>query len=81
MVEKFIKFIEKSPFKSVFLKILKDILDNNLWDYDIKPIEWSKDMFRLRKWSVRFIFKRTPSWNKIVNINNRWDVYKWIDKK
>jgi hypothetical protein len=39
MVEKFIKFIEKSPLKNVLLAILRDIYNNNLEGYDIKPMQ------------------------------------------
>ena len=77
MVEKFIKFIEKSPIKNVLLAILRDIYNDNLEDYDIKPIQWYKDVYRLRKWTIRFIFRRTKDWNRILRIDNRWDVYKW----
>ena len=40
MVKKFIKFIEKSPYKDRFLKIIEDIHKNNLSQYDIKPLSW-----------------------------------------
>ena len=77
MVEKFIKFIEKSPLKNVLLTILRDIYNDNLEGYDIKPMQWHKDVYRLRKWTIRFIFRRTRDWNRILKIDNRWDVYKW----
>lgn len=77
MVEKFIKFIEKSPIKNVLLAILRDIYNDNLKDYDIKPMQWYKDVYRLRKWTIRFIFRKTKDWNRILRIDNRWDVYKW----
>jgi hypothetical protein len=38
MVEKFIKFIEKSQHKDLYLQIVRDIYDNNLSTYDIKPL-------------------------------------------
>lgn len=78
MTEKFIKFIEKSPIKEILLDILKDIYENNLGNYDIKPMQWYKDTYRIRKWTIRFIFKKTESWNRIIKIDKRWDVYKWI---
>jgi len=39
MVKKFIKFVEKSPNKKLFLRIIKDISENNLENYDIKPLQ------------------------------------------
>jgi len=77
MVEKFIKFIEKSPIKNVLLAILRDIYNDRLDGYDVKPMQWYKDVYRLRKWTIRFIFRKTKDWNRILKIDNRWDIYKW----
>ena len=81
MVEKFIKFIEKSPIKDVLLEIVNDIYEDNLKDYQITPIQWNKSVYRIRKWTVRIVFRRTDEGNRIILIENRWDVYKWIYKK
>ena len=78
MVEKLIKFLEKSQNKDLYLQILRDIYDNNLDQYDIKPLKWKSGFFRLRVWKIRFIYRKTSEWNRIVDINSRWDVYKWI---
>ena len=42
MVQKFIKFIKKSPHKRIFLEILKNIQKDNLGEYDIKQIKGKK---------------------------------------
>lgn len=81
MVEKFIKFIEKSPIKKVLLGIVNDIYEDNLKDYQITPIQWNKWVYRIRKWTVKIVFRRTDEGNRIILIENRWDVYKWIYKK
>ena len=78
MVEKFLKFIEKSPIRNTLLIILKDIYEDKLDNYDIKSMQWYKDMYRIRKWNIRIIFKKTKNWNMIIKIDKRWDVYKWI---
>ena len=78
MVEKFIKFIKRSPNKKRFEKVLQDILDNNLDWYHIQSIKGKQWYFRLRIWSVRFIYKTTKKWNVLINVNNRWDIYKNI---
>jgi len=78
MVEKFIKFIEKSQHKDLYLQIVRDIYDNNLCTYDIKPFAWKPWFFRLRVGKIRFIYRKTDGWNKIIDIDNRWDIYKWI---
>lgn len=49
MVEKFLKFIEKSPIKDVLLAILRDIYNDNLGGYDIKLMQGYKDVYRIRK--------------------------------
>ena len=76
MVQQFIKFIKKSPHRKLFEAVLKDILYNNLGAYDVKKMQGTEDLFRLRVWSVRFIFRKTPSGNIIMRVNNRWDIYK-----
>lgn len=81
MVEQFIKFIEKSPYKAILLKIVQDIMENNLGTYDIKPIEGTTDLYRIRKGSIRFIFRKTSQGNRIIEVNNRGDIYKGISRK
>lgn len=78
MVEQFIKFIKKSPHKHLFEKILDDILHNHLDWYDIQALVGHSNLYRLKAWSVRFIFKKTPEGNTLIRVNNRWDVYKNI---
>ena len=78
IVEKFIKFIEKSQYKDLYLQIVRDIYVDNLSQYDIKPLVWKKWFFRLRVWKIRFIYKKTLKWNRIVDVDNRWDIYKWL---
>ena len=81
MVEKFIKFIEKSPIRNTLLEIVEDIYKDNLNNYQITPIQWNKWLYRIRKWTIRIIFRRTDNGNRIIDIENRWDVYKGIHKK
>ena len=81
MVEQFIKFIEKSPYKAILLKIVQDIMENNLEKYDIKPIEGTTNLYRIRKGFIRFIFRKTSQGNRIIEVNNRGDIYKGISRK
>lgn len=76
MVEKFLKFIEKSQYKNVLLKTIFDIKTNNLSWYDVKTFKGVKWAYRIRKWDVRIIFKRDWEKVKILKVDNRWDVYK-----
>ena len=56
------KIIKSWNRKDLALKIEDIILWNNLWNYDIKPYD-------------RIIFEKTENWNKIIEINKRWDIY------
>jgi hypothetical protein len=38
MVQKFVKFIERSPHRNLFEKIMKDILEDKLNGYDVKKL-------------------------------------------
>ena len=68
MVEKFIKFIEKSPIRNTLLEIVEDIYKDNLNNYQITPIQWNKWLYRIRKWTIRIIFRRTDNGNRIIDI-------------
>ena len=78
MVEKWKKQLLKFDKKWEIKQIVKDILTGNLTDYKIKKLDWKENLFRIRKWKIRIIFKKV--WNDyfIVKIQTRWDVYKWI---
>lgn len=75
MAKQFIKFLQKSPYKDRLLRVMKDIYENNLDMYDIKPLIGQLWYFRIRIGNVRVIFIKTPEGNKIVEINNRGDIY------
>ena len=68
MVEKFIKFIEKSPIRNTLLEIVEDIYKDNLNNYQITPIQWNKWLYRIRKWTIRIIFRRPDNGNRIIDI-------------
>jgi hypothetical protein len=78
MVKKRQKQLDK--FSSFFNidKIINDILSNSLSHYDIIKLSWYSDLYRLRKWKIRIIFKKSLSKTEIINIDTRGDVYKWI---
>ena len=59
-------------------KIVEDILLNNLSSYDVIRLSWYSDLFRLRKWKIRVIFRANSSIIEIIKIDNRWDVYKGL---
>lgn len=75
MVQKFLKFIEKSKYKDKLLEVIKDIYYNNLDKYDVKPLSWKQWHYRIRVGSVRIIFVKTSEKNLIVTVDNRGDIY------
>lgn len=75
MVEKHIKFIHKSVYREKLLKLLKDLLEDTLDEYDIKSMHWFPNQKRIRIGNVRIVFERKDWKNKIVKIDNRGDIY------
>jgi hypothetical protein len=55
---------------------MKDILEDKLNGYDVKKLTNKEWYYRLRYWSVRFIFKKTTRGNVLMKVNNRGDSYK-----
>ena len=78
MVQKWEKFINKNIYKKILEKIIKDILNNNLEWYYLKPVKWYKNYFRIRKWNIRLVFEKNISENKIVAVDTRWQIYRWL---
>ncbi len=79
MVKKWIKQLNaiKSNTEIDFDKIILDILNWNYSLYDVEKMTWYKNLYRIRVWTYRIIFKDV-SWNITIElIKKRWDVYKW----
>ncbi len=58
--------------------IIENIILNNLSQYDIIKLSWYKDLYRVRKWKIRIIFRKQIDKIEIINIDTRGDVYKWM---
>jgi len=78
MVKKWEKFVNKNIYKDTLNEIIKDILNSNLDWYYIKPLIWYKNYFRIRKWNIRIIFEKNNIENKIVAVDTRWQIYRWL---
>jgi len=78
MVKSWEKYINKSPYKVDLDKIIVDIANNDLEKYYIKQLNWYDDLFRIRKWNIRIVFKKGNNWNFIVAVDTRWQVYRKI---
>lgn len=78
MTKSWEKYIQKNVLKNELKKIIEDISNDNLQDYEIKALSWYKNYYRIRKWKIRIVFIKNNSWNEIVAVDTRWDIYKWI---
>lgn len=77
-MDKITKFLLKLSIKdrNFILEIMNNIISLDLEWLDIKKLQWEKDLYRIRKWKIRIIFK-IVSWNgKIIDINYRDKIYK-----
>jgi len=77
-MDKITKFLLKLSEKErgYILEIMNKILSMDLDWLDIKKLQWEKDLFRVRKWKIRIIFKVIWSNWKIIDINYRDKIYK-----
>ncbi len=78
MTKNWEKYIKKNPYKNEIKSIIENIVDNNFSWYDFSKLKWYKNYYRIRKWKIRIVFIINSSWNKIVAIDTRWDIYKKI---
>lgn len=72
------KYINKSRYKKELLKVVEDILDDNISVYDAIKMQWYKDCFRIRKGKMRIVFKKNDWKNEIVAVQARGNIYKWL---
>ncbi len=72
------KFLLKLSLRErrLILEILENILSLDLRNLDVKKLQWKKNLFRVRKWKIRIIFKKDSWIWTIININYRNKVYK-----
>jgi mRNA-degrading endonuclease RelE of RelBE toxin-antitoxin system len=77
-MDKINKFLQKltKRERSTIMKILVDIQNLKLDNYDIKALEGFKGFFRLRKGKIRIVFTKDNNKAFIVNIAYRKDIYK-----
>lgn len=74
-IQKFLHKLRKKDLE-MFAKIFRDVLALDLRNYDIKPLQGAKGVYRLRKSDVRVIFLKGQNKGVILDIAYRKDVYK-----
>ncbi len=77
-MDKIEKFLLKLTLaeRIILSDILRKILTRTLDGLDVKKLVWEKDLFRVRKWKMRIIFR--DEWEKmtIINVDYRGNIYK-----
>ena len=61
-----------------FDKIIFDILNWNYHIYDVTKMSWYNNLYRIRIWTYRIIFKDIKWKINIESIKKRWNIYKWL---
>ena len=74
-IKKFLLKLSKKERK-LLLRILADVLQLKLDDYDVKSLKGMKGVFRLRKGNKRVVFMKKKGRGMVLNIAFRKDVYK-----
>ena len=74
-ISKFLLKLSSSDLENI-LFILEKIKSLNLESLDIKKIVGEKDLYRIRKWKIRIIFKKLEKTWIIIDLNYRDKIYK-----
>ena len=77
-MDKIDKFLLKLSLSErlILLGILEQIMISDIEMLDVKKLSWEKDLFRVRKWKIRIIFRDEWGKNDIINIDYRGNIYK-----
>lgn len=80
MTKQYEKFLatQDKKLRVQFLNALKAIETNNYLDLDLEKLSGHKDIYRIRIWKWRILFRRALTGNMIIKIESRWGVYKWL---
>lgn len=74
-IQKFLSHLNKKE-RAVLLNVLSDIRALKLDAYDIKALQGHKNLYRLRKGSIRIIFSKEKTRGSIIHVSYRKDAYK-----
>ena len=77
-MDKILKFLMKLSEKEreIVLSIMNQVKNNDITGIDCKPLSGEKHLYRVRKWSIRIVFRKEHWKNTIVAVDYRWWVYK-----
>ena len=69
-VLKFLRKLTKSQREKLDVLIVK-IISWDIENLDISKISWHDDLYRIRSWNIRIIFREEWEHNNIINIDRR----------
>jgi mRNA-degrading endonuclease RelE of RelBE toxin-antitoxin system len=77
LMDKIQKFLQRlsSKEKDTLEIMIQDIKHNTTQHMDIKKLVGKDNLYRVRKWNIRIIYRSTLDGNMIINIDYRWNVY------
>lgn len=75
--EKFLETIDEK-LKHQFLRALKAVASDAYQSLDVKKLIGQDNLYRIRIGKWRIVFRKERGGNKILKIESRWDVYKWL---
>ena len=64
--------------RNIILELIEKILVLNLDALDVKKMIWKDNLYRIRKWKIRIIFKKEGNKWVLLDINYRDKIYKKI---
>ena len=64
--------------RNIILELINKILILDLDNLDVKKMVWKSNLYRVRKWKIRIIFKKEMSKWVLLDINYRDKIYKKI---
>ncbi|MFN7161026.1 MAG: type II toxin-antitoxin system RelE family toxin [Candidatus Gracilibacteria bacterium] len=74
-INKFLKNLSHSE-RELLREIILRIVQNNLETLDVKKLQSTKNLYRIRKGNIRIVFVKQKSQNVLINIYFRKDAYK-----
>lgn len=74
-IEKFLRHLIKRE-ELVLRQLLADIKTLNISNYDVRPLQGYKGVFRLRKGKIRIEFIKELSHGRILKVTYRKDAYR-----
>lgn len=74
-IQKFLKKLSPRE-REILIWLITKIIQLDIDELDMKKLTTHKDLYRVRKWKIRIIFKKENNQWVLIDINYRWNAYK-----